>query len=82
MWSGNRDMCVGSSWMNKKAMAESGKWKGYLCYEAGKAAACKASCPPHILVGANAGVGEVVGCTIAITCSEFQKRRVESRRLG
>ena len=46
--------------MNKKAMAESGKWKGYLCYEAGKAAACKASCPPHILVGANAGVGEVV----------------------
>ena len=26
------------SWMNRKAMARGCKWKGYLCYEAGKAA--------------------------------------------
>ena len=45
-------------------MAESGKWKGYLCYEAGKAAACMTECPspPHkpsvtlvIVVGCKTG---------------------------
>ena len=29
--------------MNRKAMAEGCEWKGYLCYEAGKAATCMAT---------------------------------------
>ena len=45
-----------------------------------------AYCPPHTLVKVRAGfrAGEVAGwaCTIAITCSEFHKRREKSRRLG
>ena len=35
------------SWMNRKARAEGCERKGYLCYEAGKAATCMAECPPH-----------------------------------
>ena len=45
-----------------------------------------AKCPPPTLVKVRAGLraGEVAGwaCTIAITCSEFHKRREKSRRLG
>ena len=37
-----RELCVYYSWMNRKAMAEGCEWKGYLCYEAGKAATCMA----------------------------------------
>jgi hypothetical protein len=43
-------VCVYYSWMNRKARAEGCKWKGYLCYEAGKAATCMAECPPHTMV--------------------------------
>ena len=67
-------------------MAEGRKCNGYLCFEAVGAAACMAKCPPPTLVKVRAGLraGEVAGwaCTIAITCSEFHKRREKSRRLG
>ena len=49
--------------MNRKARAEGCKWKGYLCYEAGKAATCMAECPPHTLIRVREGLraGEVGG---------------------
>ena len=39
-------------------MAEFLRCNGYLCYEAGRAAACVSLCPPHALV---MRAGEVVG---------------------
>jgi len=49
--------------MNRKAMAEGCEWKGYLCYEAGTAATCMASCPPRTLIRVRDGLraAEVVG---------------------
>ena len=73
-------------WMNSKAKAEGRKCSGYLCYEAERAAACMTLCLPPTLVKVRAGLRawEVAGwaCTIAITYSEFRKRREKSRRLG
>ena len=40
-------VCAYYSWMNRKARAEGCKWKGYLCYEAGKSATCVTECPPQ-----------------------------------
>ena len=56
-------VCVYYSWMNRKARAEGCKWKGYLCYEAGKAATCMTECPPHTLIWVREGLraGGVVG---------------------
>ena len=69
-----------------KAKAEGRKCSDYLCYEAERAAACMTLCLPHTLVKVRAGLRawEVArwACTIAITCSEFHKRRGKSRRLG
>ena len=42
--------------MNRKARAEGCEWKGYLCYEAGKAATCMTECPPHTLMRVREGL--------------------------